>query len=64
MTKKRKIQSSIPVQWNGDSLLYSVSCYHLMSMCFTNRGGLCCKMGTEFAAYYKAVEEHPGEEDR
>ena len=36
-------------------------CYNLMCV---YRWGLCCKMGTEFAAYYKAVEEHPGEEER
>ena len=34
-------------------------CIHL-----TNRIDLCCKMGVEFAAYYKALEEHPGEDDK
>ena len=26
--------------------------------------GLCCKLGTEFAKYYEAVEQHEADKDR
>ena len=55
---------SIHIVSNVTALQYGVSCYHLMNMCFINRWALVCKTGTEFATYYKALEEHPGEEDR
>ena len=35
-----------------------------MSMHLLNRKGLVCKMSTEFATYYKAVQEHPSEKGR
>ena len=31
---------------------------------FAHSSALCCKLNHEFSAYYKAIEEHPGEEDK
>ena len=37
----------------------SYVCVHIYAYICSQ--SLCCKMGTEFAAYYEAVENHPDE---
>ena len=36
----------------------------MILVCCIYSGALCCKLGTEFATYYSAVEQHPGEENK
>ena len=42
--------------------MYDVVTYVLYI--FAHSSALCCKLNHEFNAYYKAIEEHPGEEDK
>ena len=58
----------IDTNCRGDHSLWVVTVidyhHHVILEYYIYSGALCCKLGTEFAAYYSAVEKHPGEESK
>ena len=46
----------------GYNILSALHCSRCLIVYFSD--GLCCKLGTEFAAYYEAVKQHKDDKDR